>query len=367
MFDKSLPSPEPEGSKPSKRIVKKTKKAVAAPQIKTSVLLADLPKRIDSWIKDCKAGKASQSRLSNIRYLTGKLVWWMQRDSVRQFDADAVRDFLTYIQDAHTLPEGRWGESGQTRQDFEGAVGFPASMRYRPVSSTTISDYRRILTAFCNWMVSEGILSEAPTRLVKKVKVRRSEVNFHVFEPDEVKRILGVAKEEGKRDYAIALFLLDTGIRASELIALNWNDLELDKRKASILNGKGEKPRSVYWSSDTGRALWAWGSMLGMEDDMPVFPATGGRNPGERLQAKGLYQMCQRWGKKAMVKHCHPHTFRHTYATCFLLAGGSQITLMDLMGHSNLEMTRRYVRFTGVHLAEQARLFSPVTMLKKKR
>ncbi len=178
---------------------------------------------------------------------------------------------------------------------------------------------------------------------------------------------MSVAKERGKRDLAIALFLLDTGVRESELCAIDWLDMDLTNRRPTIRDGKGGKSRSVFWSAETGRLIWAYIQEQGgtHPDAEPVFVAQSGGNKGGRMTRSGLYQLCRRWGKTAEVKQCHPHTFRHTFATMFLLAGGNQMTLMDLMGHTNIKMTRRYVRFTGADLAGQARQFSPVAHLRK--
>lgn len=70
-----------------------------------------------------------------------------------------------------------------------------------------------------------------------------------------------------------------------------------------------------------------------------------------------------RVGREAAVSHCRPHTFRHAFPTQFLLAGGSRMTLMDLMGHTTVAMTRRYVRFTSADIQAQAARFSPVLAL----
>jgi hypothetical protein len=137
----TLPLP---GSERSRRVIKKrsqSAKTESAPVLKNSITVSRLASVLDSWILDCQAARASQARITNIRYLAKKLPWWCSRERITIFDAEAIRGFFLYIQTAHNLPEGRWGEEGLTRDDHLGKSGCPAVYRYRPVTATTLSDY----------------------------------------------------------------------------------------------------------------------------------------------------------------------------------------------------------------------------------
>ena len=281
-----------------------------------------------------------------------------------------MRGFLVYVQTAHELPEGRWGEKGQTRADHEGIRGCAPARRYKPVSPNTIRDYHKILRSFSNWAVKQGFMDVSPVEKVRTPMARQSQggMGYRMFSVDEFEAIKRAAKKMRypKREYALVLFLLDTGLRASELCDLTWGDVDMTERKARIAHGKGDKERFVHWSSETGRALWAYAATDGMEKKaMPVFTSQSGLTPGGPLSRGGLGKIIRKIVAKAEVDHGSPHDFRRTFATFFLLNGGTQMPLMDLMGHSNMTMTRRYVNFTGTNLAEQAQKHSPVAFLKK--
>jgi site-specific recombinase XerD len=97
----------------------------------------------------------------------------------------------------------------------------------------------------------------------------------------------------------------------------------------------------------------------------PVFRAEGGQNHGGRLTPGGLLQIITNLGQLAGITgvRCSPHTFRHTFAVEFLRAGGNVFTLQQMLGHTDLKMTRRYVSLAAADMDEQHRRFSPVARL----
>ena len=198
-------------------------------------------------------------------------------------------------------------------------------------------------------------------------KKSQGDMGFRRFTVEEFEAIKKAAKQMryDKREYALVLFLLDTGLRVSELCDLTWGDVDLTERTARIVHGKGNKERHVHWTSETGRALWAYAANKGMKEADYVFIAMGGPNAGGQMTRGGLLKIISAIGKKAELEHSSPHDFRRTFATFFMLSGGQQKPLMDLMGHSNVTMTNRYVRLTGANLSEMAQKHSPVAYLKR--
>jgi integrase/recombinase XerC len=343
--------------------------SAAPPKRRDSLPIGRLTANVDGWLLDLQAASASNRYLDSARDILTKFVWWMDRDGIERFDADAIRGFLMYLRTAHETAEGRWGEPGQTRADHSGKRGYPISARYKELSDRSLLHYYGLIRTFCNWLKKQHILDDSPTELVRE-PITRPGLNFYVFSKEELRRIEEAARRGPypARDRALVLFLLDTGIRATELCSLAWCDMDMTQRRAQIV-GKGDKRRTIYWHGDTSRALWAYRLAVGVEEDTeaPVFYALGGPTAGYALTRGGLRKILGRIGRDAEAPHCHPHTFRHTFATLFLLGGGSQITLMHLMGHEDLEMTQRYVRFTGADMAGQAAAFSPVSMMKRGR
>jgi len=158
--------------------------------------------------------------------------------------------------------------------------------------------------------------------------------------------------------------MLDTGILASELCGLRFNDVDIVSRKAIVL-GKGNKHRSVYFGRETGRLLWQYVREEGIEGTEPLFLSTK-RNAFTR---RGLLQLIERLGDAAGVEatRCSPHTLRHAFAVMLLRGGGSVFTLKEMLGHTDLAMTSRYVSLAQADVQNQHRQFSPVERLRGRK
>lgn len=355
----------------TKRVVRKT--ATSSPPAKReSVPTSSLARCAEAWIMDCKSAQVSPRYIEQIEFVTGRLLWWLQREQLTTCDADAIRGWILYVQTAHERPEGRWGELGQSRADHEAtrARGYkPTSIRYKAVSPRTVLNYWRTLRAFFSWLKDQGQLDISPMTKLKQPLARADQLR--PFTEEEVKALIAAAGK-GKyprRDRALVLFCLDTGVRVSELCGLVWRDIDTLRRAASVV-GKGSKKREIYWSRETGRALWQWAQEQerAADPEAPVFSSIGGNTPGSPLTRGGVLKIVRQLGEAAGIEsaRCSPHTLRHTFAVMFLRAGGSQFALMDALGHTNLEMSRKYVQFTGADRAQQSRQFSPVASLEKK-
>ena len=165
-----------------------------------------------------------------------------------------------------------------------------------------------------------------------------------------------------KRDRAIILTLLDTGLRASELCSLTVEDVDLKSGKVIVKHGvrggaKGGKGRSVYLGKVARRTLWRYLAEREDGDDpnSPLFITKSNRP----LNKSALLQIINALGKKAGVNKCHPHRIRHTFAITYLRAGGDVFTLQMLLGHSSLDMVKRYVRIADIDVERAHRKASP--------
>lgn len=158
------------------------------------------------------------------------------------------------------------------------------------------------------------------------------------------------------RDRAIILVLLDTGMRASELTGLAMGDINM-KKNLVLVHGKGTKDRNVPISSRTAQAIWRYVSTRdpGRISD-PVFQTRF----GSRLDRRRLTHQLQSIGKRAGILNVHAHRFRHTFAINYLRNGGDIYTLQNILGHSTLEMVRKYLRLAQVDVEDAHRRASPV-------
>jgi len=176
------------------------------------------------------------------------------------------------------------------------------------------------------------------------------------------RRRFTMRRPTARRDRAIILTLLDTGLRATELCSLTIGDVDQKMGRIEVKHGprggaKGNKGRVVFLGKSARRVLWRYLAERedGEDPDAPLFLGIFNRP----LNKNGLRQLIAGLGKKAEVKDCYPHRFRHTFAITYLRAGGDLFTLQALLGHSTLDMVRRYARIAEIDIQQAHRRASP--------
>ena len=164
-----------------------------------------------------------------------------------------------------------------------------------------------------------------------------------------------MSRDTAKRDRAIVLVLLDSGLRASELCALTVADVDVTTGYVLVKRGKGGKGRITYIGKQTRRALWRYLSSRKTTPAEPLFVA----RTGHPLDRDRLGALLANLGDRAGVPDVHPHRLRHTFATEFLRNGGNLLALQRLLGHSSLEMVRRYATIAESDLQRAHEAGSP--------
>src|SRR5205823_5970653 len=171
--------------------------------------------------------------------------------------------------------------------------------------------------------------------------------------PGEFGRLLAAAGQPrrrrpglAERDQLVLLALVATGLRRSELLALNWHDLELESERPTLLvrRGKGGKPRRQPLLPELAASLATRCATL---DPTPLDPVFCGLE-GKRLQAGILAQIIRRAAERAgLSKHVTAHTLRHTAATWLRQQTGDARLVAAYLGHADLSTVSRYA-----HVAE---------------
>lgn len=160
----------------------------------------------------------------------------------------------------------------------------------------------------------------------------------------------------GIRDRAILMILLDTGIRASELTALDLDDFDLVSGQLLIRHGKGNKTRAVYAGKDTRKAMRSWLAIRDSYSDA-LFISLDDKT---RLTYSGLRWVILRRFENARVKPQGIHTFRRLFALTMLRNGTDIVTLSRLMGHSTTDILKKYLAQTDEDLREASAKASPI-------
>jgi len=151
------------------------------------------------------------------------------------------------------------------------------------------------------------------------------------------------------RDLAIFELFYSSGLRLSELTALNIEDIDLSENTVTILHGKGGKQRVLPIGSKAKLALKKWFGYRTATQDIAVFIS----NKGKRLGQRNIQLRLDRWCKKiGLPEHVHPHMLRHSFASHLLESSHDIRAVQELLGHSNISTTQIYTHLDFQHLAE---------------
>jgi integrase/recombinase XerD len=209
----------------------------------------------------------------------------------------------------------------------------------RGLKVTTVRTMLHHLWAFLRFLIDQDIIDG---RILKrKTKLRVPEFLPRAIAPGDVRKILGAIKEI--RDRALILVLLRTGMRIGEVLRLSMRDLDIRERKIHIYEGeKNCLGRVVYLSDDALMALGLW---LKKRDKTKEYLFHGLRSHLCYTSARNIFtQYLRETGLQH--KGYTIHSLRHTFASELLNAGMRLECLQLLLGHRDIEMTRRYARLT---------------------
>ncbi len=222
---------------------------------------------------------------------------------------------------------------------------FLASLTRAGLSKKTQGRILAAVRSLFRFACREGRLANNPAERVRAPKQAKT-LPRHL-RPGEIENLLESA--DGKealalRDRAILELLYAAGLRVSELVGLDWQEVDLDSRTVRVL-GKGGKERMVPFGKPAAEALraWfaAWEGVRGMAAgvDEPVFL----NHQGGRLSARSVRRVLDRYvDRVALASGVHPHTLRHTFATHLLEGGADLRSIQELLGHSSLSTTQKY-------------------------
>src|SRR5215212_2822928 len=288
---------------------------------------ASLRQARDDWLRRLETAQKSESAVVAYRVAIDDLLDWSEANRRTVFDETAVVDYLTWYQ-----------------------------QRAQPAPATY---YRRflLLRRFLRW-ASRREGARDPFLDLDPPPKPRQERDWLTRE--EFRRLLDAAgRPERKlpglieRDCLALLALVTTGLRRSELCALEWRDLELDGRKRSLLVrcGKGGKPRRQPVPAGLARELRKLRDSRQPDPTDPVFCGLA----GGRLQETTLADIIRRAAARAAIsKHVTAHTLRHTAATWLRQELGDTRLVAEYLGHADLSTVARYAHVDRDELFDAA-------------
>ena len=226
------------------------------------------------------------------------------------------------------------------------------------LSHETRHRYFREVRCFFHWLLAAGYCTEDPFHGLRNVRLPQRVVP--PFTPADIAALLthcAGGTPTGRRDRALVLLLLDTGIRCSEIrcseaVRLDLADCDFAAGRCLIRHGRGNKQRVVPFAGRCGTALAAYCADRGTAPG-PLFVAAryARLQPTVRLRPNGLKQILRRLGRASGIPKVHAHRFRHAFATWAIQHDARELDVQHLLGHASPDMVRRYAASYG---AEQA-------------
>lgn len=221
------------------------------------------------------------------------------------------------------------------------------------------------LNALFNWMVKAEYITKNPIKDIGLTK-RKDRETIHSATIEDIKKLLTVCDKKsftGLRNYTAILLMLDTGIRTSELCRLEKSDY--NRADGSIVitkdKAKSRKERIIYISSTTGTALNRYMRYLPNEVSY-LFPSRDCHMLTTNNLDKEFRKLCDKAGVKLT-----PYQLRHSFATYFVQNGGNIFVLQQLMGHSDLRITKRYTDISEEQKKSAHSNYSPLRCLEKNK
>lgn len=240
--------------------------------------------------------------------------------------------------------------AGFTRQDM---LGYLLNLKERNYAATTVARKVAAAKSFFGFMVAEGRIKENPTQNIGSPRIGRSlpkpvsigQVRHLLEQPAKL------STPEAKRDRAMLELLYASGMRVSELVALNLDDVDTEDGYVRCF-GKGHKERLVPIYRQAALAVKEYMNetrphlVHGAEEEALFVNLRG-----ERLTRQGLWQILKGYVKSAgLDAGVTPHTLRHSFATHMLSGGADLRSVQELLGHANISTTQVYTHLTSEHI-----------------
>jgi integrase/recombinase XerD len=250
--------------------------------------------------------------------------------------------------------KGGNGWQALSRSDIQ---DFILDLKQRGYTETSVARKVAAVRSFFAFLVAEGTITNNPTEGLSSPRIGKTLPK--AMSPNEVDELLDQparrSTPEAKRDRAMLELLYATGMRVTELVSLDMENLSLDPRAPYVrCIGKGAKERTIPFHEHALEALNAY-----LEDGRPLMVRNRNETAlfvnrrGERLTRQGFWLILKGYAKSANLgKEITPHTLRHSFATHMLRGGMSLRNVQEMLGHANISTTQVYTHLTNEHVRE---------------
>lgn len=235
---------------------------------------------------------------------------------------------------------------------------YKLSLRDNDITSVSCQSYCRALRVFLKWMYEEGILQENLAARFTLPRAKRKVIDtltdFEIqclyqcdFKSDPIKI----------RNGCLVTLMLDSGVRLSEAVTLRSELINLQERYI-VVDGKGNKQRIVPLG-------------LAAIDFLQKYKKYSGKDfyflskSGAPITVNTVKDVFRKLKKESFVQRLRPHLLRHTFATRYLQNGGDLFKLQRILGHTSIEMTKRYLHLSSKYVCNDFDTYSPLSNMAK--
>lgn len=236
-------------------------------------------------------------------------------------------------------------------------------LKEEELSNASINHYLRDLRTYINYAYNNGYT----TRKIKVELVKGQENIKEVFTDEELEKLL--RKPTNKNDFAewrmytIICYVLATGNRADTIVNITLSDVDLNRRIMRIATAKNKRVSEIGLDKSITSLLRKY--IKDWRSDATLSEYLFCNISGDKLTTNALRQSFSKYCHERGVDKTSIHALRHTFAKLYILNGGSEFKLQQMLGHSTLAMTRHYVSMFGADLARDIDTVSPFVTLSR--
>ncbi|QLG69355.1 MAG: Site-specific recombinase XerD [Candidatus Woesebacteria bacterium] len=298
---------------------------------------SELSSKISAFLEYLEVEKGSSSlTVRNYRHYLTRFLLWLEKQGLKptlqSIKPEVIHNYRLYL---------------SRLVDKDG----------RTLSRKTQGYHSIALRSFLKWCLKNDLEVMSPEK-IELPKIAERQVKF--LTGKEVDRLLNAPSLStivGKRDKAILEVLFSTGLRVSELVSLNRDNVDIKRREFGVV-GKGGRARVVFLSSRAASYLDEY--LKAREDSFKPLFIRHSRNLAPnlkdnqmRLTARSVQRILKKYSRKVKLPFdATPHVLRHSFATDLLMAGADIRSVQEMLGHKNIQTTQIYTHVTHRHLKE---------------
>jgi integrase/recombinase XerC len=279
----------------------------------------------------------------------------------------AIDDFLRHLRERNASPHtikaytgdldtfaACIGARGWKAIDHIAIRGFLSHLYDKGLSKTSVARALAAVRSLYRWLAQEGVVEQNPAKLVSTPRLAKKLPRVPTIE--EVNSVLDGKMPEvasfPERDRLLLELLYGCGVRNSELVGINLDDISMSN-EAILIRGKGKKERFVPFGGSARETLvrylpWRQQLLVTVKKSTPALLVN---QRGGRLTTRSVGRIVKRIAiAKGLSPDVHPHTLRHAFGTHMLEEGADLRAIQELLGHERLATTQRYTQLSVKHV-----------------